>query len=216
MDGNGRWAELHKKPRSAGHRAGGEAVQKIIKTAAESGIEVLSLFAFSTENWSRPKQEINNLMQLFLKGLQESTKKLHKNQIQIRFIGDLSRFSVKLRKQIQQAVALTKNNTGLKLVIAVNYGGQWDIVQAAQKLAQQKQKINAETFADCLATKNLPDPDLFIRTSGEQRISNFFLWQLAYTELYFTDVLWPDFDEQHFAQALEAYAKRKRRFGKIC
>jgi undecaprenyl diphosphate synthase len=130
MDGNGRWAKLHNKPRSAGHRAGGDAVQKIIKAAVDADVEVLSLFAFSTENWRRPKQEIDNLMQLFLKGLQESTKKLHKNQIQLRFIGDLSRFSVKLRQQIKQATELTKHNTGLKLVIAVNYGGQWDILQA--------------------------------------------------------------------------------------
>lgn len=215
MDGNGRWAKLHNKPRSAGHRAGGETVQKIIKTAADVGIEVLSLFAFSTENWRRPKQEIDNLMQLFLKGLQESTKKLHKNQIQLRFIGDLSRFSVKLRQQIKQAADLTKHNTGLKLIIAVNYGGQWDILQATKKIIHEHlENISAETFAKSLVTADLPDPDLFIRTSGEQRISNFFLWQLAYTELYFTEVLWPDFDESCFLEALEDFAKRKRRFGK--
>jgi undecaprenyl diphosphate synthase len=154
-------------------------------------------------------------MQLFLKGLQESTKKLHKNQIQLRFIGDLSRFSVKLRQQIKKAAELTKHNTGLKLVIAVNYGGQWDILQATKKIMQKNENISAETFAKSLVTADLPDPDLFIRTSGEQRISNFFLWQLAYTELYFTDVLWPDFDEQHFIQALRTFAKRKRRFGKL-
>jgi len=218
MDGNGRWAKLHNKPRSSGHRAGGEVVQKIIKAAADADIEVLSLFAFSTENWRRPKKEVDNLMQLFLKGLQESTKKLHKNQIQLRFIGDLSRFSVKLRQQIKQAIELTQHNTGLKLVIAVNYGGQWDILQAAKKIIRQKidvENLSTETFAKFLVTADLPDPDLFIRTSGEQRISNFFLWQLAYAELYFTDVLWPAFNEQHFMQALESFANRKRRFGKI-
>jgi undecaprenyl diphosphate synthase len=220
MDGNGRWAKLHHKPRSAGHKAGAEAVQKIIKNAVKNDIEVLSLFAFSTENWRRPQREIKNLMQLFLQGLQESTEKLHKNNIQLRFIGDLTRFSVKLRQQITETTKLTQHNTGLKLIIAVNYGGQWDILQATKKLAQQivNQKITAEdictkTFAQFLITADLPDPDLFIRTSGEQRISNFFLWQLAYAELYFTDVLWPDFDEQCFMQALDAFAKRKRRFG---
>lgn len=222
MDGNGRWAKLHHKPRSAGHKAGGDAAQKIIKYAVDNHIEILSLFAFSTENWSRPQQEINYLMQLLLTELQNATQKLYKNNIQLRFIGDLSRFSVKLRQQIEKAVKLTQNNTGLKLVIAINYGGQWDILQATKKISQKiadqeitAKDIRAETFAKHLVTADLPNPDLFIRTSGEQRISNFFLWQLAYTELYFTDVLWPDFNEQHFKQALDDFTKRKRRFGMI-
>jgi len=222
MDGNGRWAELHRKPRSTGHKAGGDAAQKIIKYAGKNRIETLSLFAFSTENWRRPQQEINYLMQLLLKGLQDATKKLHKNNIQLRFIGDLTQFSVKLRQRIEQAVKLTQQNTGLKLVIAINYGGQWDIIQATKKISQQlvnkkitTKDICAENFAKHLAIADLPDPDLFIRTSGEQRISNFFLWQLAYTELYFTDILWPDFSEKHFKQALDDFAKRKRRFGKL-
>lgn len=213
MDGNGRWAELHHKSRSAGHKAGADAAQKIIKFAAENHIEILSLFAFSTENWQRPQQEINYLMQLLLKGLQDATQKLHKNNIQLRFIGDLSRFSVKLRQQIEEAIKLTQNNTGLKLVIAINYGGRWDILQAIKKITEKN--TCAETFTKYLATTDLPDPDLFIRTSGEKRISNFFLWQLAYTELYFTDILWPDFNEQHFKRALDDFAKRKRRFGTI-
>lgn len=222
MDGNGRWAELHHKSRSAGHKAGGDAAQKIIKCAAENHIEVLSLFAFSTENWQRPQKEIDYLMRLLLKGLQDAIQKLHKNNIQLRFIGDLNRFSVKLRQQIEKATKLTQNNTGLKLVIAINYGGQWDILQATKKISQKiadkeiiAKNIGIETFAKYLATADLPDPDLFIRTSGEKRISNFFLWQLAYTELYFTNVLWPDFDEQNFKQALDDFAKRKRRFGTI-
>ncbi|MGD9152562.1 MAG: isoprenyl transferase [Gammaproteobacteria bacterium] len=222
MDGNGRWAELHHKSRSAGHKAGGDVVQKVTKFAAENHIEVLSLFAFSTENWKRPQQEINYLMRLLLKGLQDATQKLHKNNIQLRFIGDLNRFSVKLRQRIEKAVKLTQNNTGLKLVIAINYGGQWDILQATKKISQKivdreiaVKDICAETFAKYLTTADLPDPDLFIRTSGERRISNFFLWQLAYTELYFTDILWPDFNEHHFKQALDDFAKRKRRFGNI-
>lgn len=218
MDGNGRWAKLHHKTRSAGHHAGSKAVQKTIKAAVDANIEVLSLFAFSTENWHRPKSEVDNLMRLFLKGLQESTKKLHQNKIRIIFIGDLSQFSVKLREQMKKTAELTQHNTGLKLVIAVNYGGQWDILQATKKLINEKtsvEKLSVEDFTAAVTTKDLPDPDLLIRTSGEQRISNFFLWQLAYTELYFTDVLWPDFDEKQFNCALEDYARRKRRFGEI-
>jgi undecaprenyl diphosphate synthase len=222
MDGNGRWAQQRGKPRLAGHRAGAHAVHKTIKAAIAAKIEILSLFAFSTENWRRPQKEVSSLMQLLLKGLQEETKKLHENQIQLKFIGDRQRFSAKLREQMQQAELLTQHNAGLKLIVAVNYGGQWDITQAAQQLAQQviagkiaPKEINTELFAQFLTTENLPNPDLFIRTSGEQRISNFFLWQLAYAELYFTNVLWPDFDEKELQRALKDFAKRKRRFGSV-
>jgi undecaprenyl diphosphate synthase len=218
MDGNGRWAKQRKKSRLAGHRAGAESVRKVIKAAAERGVEVLSLFAFSTENWSRPKEEVSGLMKLFLKALQDEAKGLVKNNIQLHFIGDLAKLSSKLRQQIAKTEGLTRENTGLKLVIAVNYGGRWDIAQAMQQMLEQKisvKEVTPELLAKCLVTSDLPDPDLLIRTSGEQRISNFFLWQLAYAELYFTETLWPDFDEDSFAQALQAYAQRKRRFGAL-
>jgi undecaprenyl diphosphate synthase len=220
MDGNGRWAKRRYLPRMAGHREGLKTVHNIAKTCSEIGIEVLTLFAFSSENWRRPLPEVNGLMALFLAALQNEIKKLHQNNVQLRVIGDFSRFSAELRAGIAAAQQLTAQNSGLKLVIAADYGGRWDILQAVQKIAQSieaghlsSNDITAETFAAQLNLADLPAPDLFIRTSGEWRISNFLLWQMAYTELYFTDVLWPDFDEPALMAALQFYANCERRFG---
>jgi undecaprenyl diphosphate synthase len=220
MDGNGRWAKKRFLPRVAGHRAGVESARKIVKNCAKKHIEVLSLFAFSSENWRRPIDEVNSLMDLFLTGLESEAEMLHKNNIHLRFIGDRSRFSAKLTNKITEVENLTVNNTGMKLLIAVDYGGQWDITTAVRKIAQQIEQgilssadITAKHIAANLSFADLPDPDLFIRTSGELRISNFMLWQLAYAELYFSDTLWPDFNENELDQALAQYAGRDRRFG---
>lgn len=220
MDGNGRWAEQRKLPRIAGHQAGAKAVEIAIQFAAERKIPVLSLFAFSSENWARPEKEVSFLMELLFKTLQRQTKSLHKNNIQLRIVGDCSRFSPKLQEKIAASQQLTAKNTGLKLVLAINYSGRWDITNAAQRLAIDiengkliAKQITQDLFQNYLSMADLPDPDLLIRTSGEQRISNFMLWQAAYTELYFTDVLWPDFTAEEFNKALISYANRQRRFG---
>lgn len=220
MDGNGRWAKKRFLPRVAGHKAGVDSVRKAVKLCVEHQIEVLSLFAFSSENWRRPIEEVDYLMGLFLSALEREAKKLHEQNIQLRIIGDRSRFDAVLQKQMENAEQLTKNNTGLKLVIAANYGGQWDIAFSMQKIAEAIQKgnlqaheVTPELIQSNLATADLPNPDLLIRTSGEQRISNFMLWQLAYAELYFTDVLWPDFDEKEMEKALAYFGERERRFG---
>lgn len=220
MDGNGRWAKQRHLPRVLGHQEGVKAVRKVIKLCGEIGIEVLTLFAFSSENWQRPEQEVNYLMTLFLNTLKNEIDKLAKNNVQLRMVGNLERFNQPLREWIDKSQALTAKNTGLQLVIAVNYSGQWDIVQAAQKIINQLKSGTLETeiltqeiFANYLSLADLPGVDLLIRTSGEYRISNFLLWQLAYTELYFTDTLWPDFDEQELNKALHFYAQRERRFG---
>jgi undecaprenyl diphosphate synthase len=220
MDGNGRWAKQRHQPRVLGHRNGAESVKSVIKVCLEKDIKILTLFAFSSENWQRPQDEVNELMELFLTLLQSEVPSLHANQIQIRFIGDCARFSPSLQQAIKNCEALTALNTGLKLVIAANYGGQWDILQAAKSISKKVQQgdlqineITTELFESHLATQDLPTPDLFIRTSGEQRISNFLLWQLAYTELYFTATHWPDFDGVAFQEALNFYLTRERRFG---
>lgn len=220
MDGNGRWAKKRFMPRLAGHRAGVEAARKAVKYCAKKNIKVLSLFAFSSENWRRPPQEVSYLMELFLTGLEREVMTLHENNIQVRFIGDRSRFNVKLHNKIHEVEQLTKQNTGMVLIIAVDYGGQWDIVESVRKLSDKivsgqlsSESITPNHIAEHLSFADLPDPDLFIRTSGELRISNFMLWQLAYSELYFTDTLWPDFDEKEFEKALSHYANRDRRFG---
>lgn len=222
MDGNGRWALQRKFPRILGHKEGGKAAEKVIKSCIQKGIEVLTLFAFSTENWNRPQEEVNFLMELFLKVLNKDIKKIHKNNIKLRIIGETSSLNKKLRNKIIQAEELTSINTGLKLNIAINYSGRWDIFQAAKNIALavefgklKAQDVTQEVFKSKLCLFDLPEPDLFIRTSGELRISNFLLWQLAYTELYFTDTLWPDFNEQTLDEALSAYAARERRFGAI-
>lgn len=220
MDGNGRWAKLKNLSRLAGHRAGVEAVREAVQFCTEKKIQVLSLFAFSSENWRRPFYEVKALMELFALSLKQETKKLNDNNVCIRFIGDRSRFNFNLLSMMQDAEKLTANNDGLCLVIAVNYGGQWDIINAAQQIASEVQlgkldpkNIDHELFSRSLALGDLPQPDLFIRTSGEQRLSNFFLWQLAYTELYFPAVYWPDFRKDEFEKAIDYYKNRQRRFG---
>lgn len=220
MDGNGRWAKRRLLPRTAGHQAGVNIVRKTVQRCAEKEIEVLTLFAFSSENWRRPSQEVSVLMELFVSTLESETEDLHKNGIRLRFIGDRNAFSSKLQQRIADTEEITQENTGLTLVIAANYGGRWDVLQAIRKVAAQAQlgaldaaEISYEEVEAELSFFDLPEPDLFIRTGGEFRISNFLLWQIAYTELYFTPTLWPDFDEKAFDLALEAYAGRQRRFG---
>jgi undecaprenyl diphosphate synthase len=221
MDGNGRWARKRFLPRVAGHRAGVESARQVVKNCVKRNIKVLSLFAFSSENWQRPDQEVSYLMELFLTGLEREVGMLHEHNVQLRFIGDRTRFSEKLRQKIQEVEGLTKNNSGMVLIIAVDYGGKWDITQAASKLAQAVEAgtlssadITPELISSKLSFADLPDPDLFIRTSGEVRISNFMLWQLAYSELYFCNTLWPDFDDKELDNALAQYADRERRFGR--
>lgn len=215
MDGNGRWAKARKKPRLLGHQRGVESVRAAIKAAAKNGIEHLSLFAFSSENWSRPEDEVKGLMKLFLVCLRKEIRALHEANVRVRLIGDLSAFSDELQKQIAETQELTKSNTGLTVNICVNYGGRWEILEAAKKVrGLREEDLREETFGSLLPLGDAGDVDLFIRTSGEQRISNFLLWQLAYAELYFTDILWPDFTEEEFSKALAWYANRERRFGK--
>lgn len=216
MDGNGRWAKQRHLPRVAGHKAGLDAARKVVEHCVNKKIEVLTLFVFSSENWQRPREEVNYLMDLFARMLQRDAKKLHEQNVQLRVIGDRSRFSHTLQKHIHNVESLTAHNKGLKLVLAVNYGGQWDITQAVKKLVnnlQSNDEITAEVIKMHLSFADLPDPDLFIRTSGEMRISNFMLWQLAYSELYFTSVYWPDFDKMELEKAFAFYASRERRFG---
>jgi undecaprenyl diphosphate synthase len=221
MDGNGRWARKRHLPRVAGHRVGLESVRKTIKACVEQGVEVLTLFAFSSENWRRPKEEVGLLMKLFMTALDSEVKKLHRNGVRLRVIGELSAFPPELQQRIVEAEALTLSNTTLTLNIAANYGGRWDIAQAARTLAAQVERgelcsddINEELLRQQLCLADLPEPDLFIRTGGEQRISNFLLWQLAYTEFYFTDLLWPAFDGAALQQAIDSFAGRQRRFGR--
>lgn len=220
MDGNGRWASRRRLHRIAGHRAGAKSVREIVEHAGNLGIEVLTLFAFSLENRARPQTEVNFLMSLFLESLEDNTSQLNENNVKMRIIGDHSQFDKKLLEQIQQSEAITKDNTGLNLVIAINYSGRWDIVRASQELARQVEQnqisskdITSELFQQHLCLADLPAPDLLIRTSGEQRISNFMLWQFAYTEIYFSSVFWPDFHKNDFDEAIGFYRTRQRRFG---
>ncbi|MFD2229773.1 polyprenyl diphosphate synthase [Alkalimarinus sediminis] len=220
MDGNNRWAKKKKLLGVSGHKAGVDAVRAVVETCVEEGIETLTLFAFSSENWRRPAEEVSALMKLFLLALQREVKKLHKNNIRLKIIGDRSKFSPVLQEHMAKAEALTANNTRLNLVIAANYGGHWDIAQATQKIAKMVEtgEVNASDVDENLIQQHLclgdlPMPDLCIRTAGEQRISNFMLWQFAYTELYFSEVFWPDFQHQEMRKALAAYASRQRRFG---
>lgn len=220
MDGNGRWAQQRSLPRTAGHQAGVKSIRAAVEQCAIKKIDNLTLFAFSSENWRRPRQEIDVLMGLFVSTLEHETESLNENGIRLRFIGDKSAFSAKLQKKIAEAEKLTRNNTVLNLSIAANYGGRWDIMQAVRKLAINVERgvvtsseLNDEALEAHLSFSDLPEPDLFIRTGGECRISNFLLWQLAYTELYFTPTLWPDFDKNEFELALEDYVGRQRRFG---
>jgi len=221
MDGNGRWAKKRNKMRVFGHRAGVEAVRNVVEACGELGVNALTLFAFSSENWRRPEKEVGLLMDLFMTVLKSEAKKLKKNNVQLRVIGDLSAFSDKLQNRISEAVELTKDNDGLVLNVAANYGGRWDIINALKKVATDVKQgnmdvedISEEKLNDYLSFSGLPEPDLFIRTGGEERISNFLLWHLAYTELYFTDVLWPDFDKEELKKAILSFSKRQRRFGR--
>jgi len=217
MDGNGRWARKRLLPRVAGHRKGVEALRGVIRACAERGVSHLTVFAFSSENWRRPQEEVTLLMELFLRALENEVAKLHENRIRFRVIGDLSGFSERIQALIRDAETLTRDNTRLTLTVAANYGGRWDIVQAVKKLMLSgvaPGAVNETTLAEQLSLADMPEPDLFIRTGGEQRISNFLLWQLAYTELYFTDTLWPDFDAAALDAAIASYRKRERRFGR--
>ncbi len=220
MDGNGRWAKSRMKPRHAGHRAGVKSVRQTVELAAQRGVSYLTLFAFSSENWRRPEDEVTRLMGLFLEALQREVDSLHRNDVRLKFIGARDQLHKDLVKKICAAEDVTKNNAGLNLQVAVAYGGRWDIVNAAKTLATRA--VNGEisvadmhddNFAAELALGDAPDPDLLIRTGGEQRISNFLLWNLAYAELWFTECLWPDFDAQEFDEALAFYASRQRRYG---
>ncbi|GBG13012.1 undecaprenyl diphosphate synthase [Novimethylophilus kurashikiensis] len=218
MDGNGRWAKKRFMPRVMGHKRGVETVRDMVKQCIELGVEYLTLFAFSSENWRRPPDEVKFLMGLFMEALKREVVKLHENQIRLVMIGDRSRFDPLLLQEIHAAEKLTEHNRRLTLTIAANYGGRWDIMQAARRLVHAHPE-KAETFSEedlsaYLSMHYAPEPDLFIRTGGEQRISNFLLWQLAYAELYFTDTLWPDFDREAFMLAVNSYRKRERRFGR--
>lgn len=220
MDGNNRWAKRNGLPGPAGHRAGVEAVRNILRACRHHGVEVLTVFAFSSENWGRPLPEVRALLALLSRYLRSEVRELHKDGIRLRFIGERSRFSARLQRLMQQSEHLTAGNTEATLVIAVDYGGQWDIAQAAQKLASEvqagellPQDITPELLDNHISVADLPRPDLCIRTGGDARISNFMLWQFAYSELYFTNTLWPDFGELEFARALADYSRRERRFG---
>jgi len=221
MDGNGRWAKQRLQPRFMGHRAGVKAVEGIVKHCAQLGVDVLSLFAFSSENWRRPGKEVSLLMELFSHALNNQVKKLHDNNIKLCIVGDLDKFSPALQEQITQAQQLTANNTGLTVNIAANYGGRWDVAQSVRQLAQQvrdgelePEAISEAHISQHLTTSALAEPDLFIRTGGEQRVSNFLLWQMAYTEFYFTDLLWPEFNAKALDQAIASFSQRERRFGR--
>ena len=220
MDGNGRWAQARALPRHAGHRSGVKAVRKIVELAARRGISNLTLFAFSSENWKRPAEEVNRLMSLILEALQREIDELHRNNVKLTFIGERENLRSGLVRKIAVAEEKTSGNTGLHLIIAIAYGGRWDIVTAARNLARKVRErelsvsdIDDDRLAGELALAGVPDPDLLIRTGGEQRVSNFLLWNLAYAELWFCDSLWPDFGERQFDEALSFYASRQRRFG---
>jgi undecaprenyl diphosphate synthase len=218
MDGNGRWAKKRFLPRVAGHQRGVESLREMIKSCIGLGVEYLTVFAFSSENWRRPADEVSFLMQLFLKMLEAETRRMHENNIRLKIIGDRSRFDATLQQLIADAERLTEGNTGLTLTIAANYGGRWDIMQAVQALLREHPEraasFNEDDLDPYLAMNYAPEPDLFIRTGGEQRISNFLLWQLAYTELYFTETLWPAFDRAALDEAIHSYQRRERRFGR--
>ena len=221
MDGNGRWARAKGLPRTLGHKKGMDCVRSVVEACSEKNIEALTLFAFSTENWRRPEKEVGYLMELFLLMMRNEVKKLHKNNVILRIIGNRDRFSSQLQKAMVNAEDLTKNNTGLSLNIAADFGGRMDITEATRVLCHRVAKgelnpedVTAEMLQAELSLSNLPDPDLLIRTGGEKRVSNFLLWQLAYCEYYFTDSFWPDFDKQALDEAILSFHSRQRRFGK--
>ena len=218
MDGNGRWAKKRFLPRVAGHKVGVETVRGMIKHCVDIGVEYLTLFAFSSENWRRPPEEVSFLMGLFMEALKKEVIKLHKNNVRFVMIGDRTRFNEALCEEITAAEQLTEKNTGLILTIAANYGGRWDVLQAVNAMQKANPSLfgsySEEHLSTYLSMHYAPEPDLFIRTGGEKRISNFLLWQLAYSELYFTDTLWPDFDDEAFKLAIQSYQQRERRFGR--
>lgn len=217
MDGNGRWAKKRFLPRVAGHARGVEAIRRTIEGCIVRNIPYLTVFAFSSENWKRPGEEVNFLMNLFLSSLEKETDKLHANNIRLKVVGDLSRFDAPLQKAIAAAEEKTSDNSRLTLTVCANYGGRWDILQAARRMSGEGLDVNdmtQERLSSFLALSYAPDPDLFIRTGGETRISNFLLWQLAYSELYFTETFWPDFDDEELEKAIMSFQSRERRFGK--
>ena len=220
MDGNGRWARKRRRPRTFGHQAGLKALRKIVEHCGRLGIAELTVFAFSSENWNRPKNEVTRLMELFMRALDKETRELHENSVRVRFVGDLDAFAPELRERVRQAEQLTRDNDRLTLNVAASYGGRWDIVNAARDLARDvaggklsPAEIDENIFASRLVLAGSRDPDLFIRTGGEMRISNFLLWQSAYAELFFSPVLWPDFGPEALDEAVAAYRSRERRFG---
>lgn len=222
MDGNGRWAQHRGLTRIEGHKRGKDSVRAVVEAARRLGIEYLSLFAFSTENWNRPRREVDALMSLLRRYLRTELRKMMKNEIRLLAIGDIKRLPETLQRELQASIEATKNNQRMTVVLAVSYGGREEMVQAARAMARDvhagrldPERIDEEVFGGYLTTAGIPDPDLLIRTSGEMRISNFFLWQSAYTEIYFTETLWPDFREPHFIEALKVYQQRERRFGRI-
>ncbi|WP_374482893.1 polyprenyl diphosphate synthase [Zoogloea sp.] len=218
MDGNGRWARKRLMPRVAGHAKGVDALREVIRTCLDRGVEYLTVFAFSSENWRRPKDEVSFLMQLFVKSLRLEIERIHRNNMRLHVVGDLARFDQALIDLIRESEALTAGNTGMHLTICANYGGRWDVMQAVEKMLAASPGVTGgfaeEDLAPHLALSFCPEPDLFIRTGGEQRISNFMLWQLAYSELYFTDKLWPEFGEAALDEAILSYQQRERRFGR--
>lgn len=220
MDGNGRWATQRRLPRVAGHTRGVDAVRSVVEACVERGVEYLTLFAFSSENWRRPTDEVSFLMRLFVTALEREVGRLHANGIRLRVVGDLSMFNERIQDLIRRAETKTARNTRLTLTIAANYGGRWDIMQATRKLVEESvrtgvaEPVTEDTLGQHLAMAYAPEPDLFIRTGGEQRVSNFLLWQLAYAEFYFTDTWWPDFDAAALGRAIDSYAERERRFGR--
>lgn len=215
MDGNGRWAKKRLLPRVMGHKRGLTALENLAARCAELGVEYLTVFAFSTENWRRPEDEVSFLMKLFLQALGGKVAKMHQNNLRLKVIGNRSRFPAAIVEGIEAAERLTAGNTGLTLTVAADYGGRWDILQAANRLiAEGKREITEDDLSRCLSLAEAPEPDLFIRTGGETRISNFMLWQMAYAEFYFTDALWPDFDAAEFDRAISSFRVRERRFGR--
>ncbi|NCA69517.1 MAG: di-trans,poly-cis-decaprenylcistransferase [Sphingobacteriia bacterium] len=222
MDGNGRWAKQRGRPRTAGHREGVKTVRVVVEESIRLGVGTLTLFAFSSENWRRPRSEVNILLELFMSALRGEVRRLHENGVRLRIIGDRTAFPDKLQRRIIEAEDLTADNRALHLQVAANYGGRWDMMQAARRLADDvragildPEMIDERTVASRLSFPDLPEPDLFIRTGGEQRLSNFVLWQSAYAELYFTEILWPDFDAAAYRCAISDFARRQRRFGQI-
>ncbi len=221
MDGNGRWAKDHGQPRVFGHRNGVKAVRETTEAAAELGVEYLTLYAFSTENWSRPRLEVNALMSLLVETLRKEIETLNKNNIRLQAIGDISKLPKRTHKALLEGIENTKNNSRMTLVLALNYSAKWEIVEASRQLAEKVRlgelavdEIDEEAFSGALSTQNIPDPELLIRSSGETRLSNFLLWQLAYSELYFTPIYWPDFRKKNLYEAILDYQSRERRFGK--